>query len=340
MSHPVQQIGVIGAGSWGTALAQVAARARGLNGGPSGGEVPLWMRDAAAAAAIASCHQHDRRLPGITLEAAIVPTADPSALATCDTVLIAAPAQALREVMTRLAPHLRPDVRAIITAKGIERTTGHTMVQVLAAVMPSAIPLVLSGPSFAMDVARGLPTAVTLAAPTLEQAAVVAAALSLPTFRPYTSDDLIGVQVGGAVKNVLAIACGIVTGRGLGESARAALIARSFAELTRFGRVQGAKSETLAGLSGLGDLVLTCSSPQSRNFALGLALGEGKTLAAIMAGQKSVSEGAFTARAMVDIAKAKGIEVPIAAAVCDILETDAPITDVIARLMQRPLKAE
>jgi glycerol-3-phosphate dehydrogenase (NAD(P)+) len=340
MTDPVRQIGVIGAGAWGTALAQVAARARGLSGGPTAGKVPLWMRDATAAAAIASNHQHDRRLPGVALEAAIVPTADPSALTACDTVLIAAPAQALREVMTRLAPHLRPDVRAIITAKGIERTTGRYMAQVLTEVMPSAVPLVLSGPSFALDVARGLPTAVTLAAPTLEQASLVAAALSLPTFRPYTSDDLVGVQVGGAVKNVLAIACGIVTGRGLGESARAALIARSFAELTRFGRVQGAKSETLAGLSGLGDLVLSCSSAQSRNFALGLALGEGRTLADIMAGQKSVTEGAFTARAMVDIAKAAGIEVPIAAAVCDILENDAPITDVIGRLMQRPLKAE
>ena len=335
-SKPVRQIGVIGAGAWGTALAQVAARARGL----SGGQVPLWMRDAAAAAAIASSHQHDRRLPGVALEAAIVPTADASALASCDTVLIAAPAQALREVMTRLRPHLRADVRAIITAKGIERATGLYMAQVLAEVMPSAIPLVLSGPSFAMDVARGLPTAVTLAAPTLEQATDVAQALSLPTFRPYTSDDLIGVQIGGAVKNVLAIACGIITGRGLGESARAALIARSFAELTRFGRVQGAKADTLAGLSGLGDLVLSCSSAQSRNFALGLALGEGKPLAEIMASQKSVSEGAFTARAMVDLAARTGIEVPIASAVADILENDAPITDVITRLMQRPLKAE
>jgi glycerol-3-phosphate dehydrogenase (NAD(P)+) len=336
MSEPVRQIGVIGAGAWGTALAQVAARAH----GSIGRQVPLWMRDAAAAAAIASSHQHDRRLPGVALEAAIVPTADAAALADCDTVLIAAPAQALREVMTRLRPHLRQDVRAIITAKGIERTTGLYMAQVLAEVMPCAIPLVLSGPSFAMDVARGLPTAVTLAAPTLEQATVVAQALSLPTFRPYTTDDLIGVQIGGAVKNVLAIACGIITGRGLGESARAALIARSFAELTRFGRVQGAKADTLAGLSGLGDLVLSCSSPQSRNFALGLALGEGKPLAEIMAGQTSVSEGAFTARAMVELAARTGIEVPIASAVSDILETGAPITDVIARLMQRPLRAE
>jgi glycerol-3-phosphate dehydrogenase (NAD(P)+) len=336
MNDPVGQIGVIGAGAWGTALAQVAARARGANGG----QIPLWMRDATAAAAIAGSHQHARRLPGIALETAIVPTADPAALAGCDTVLIAAPAQALRDAMMRLAPHLRRDVRAIITAKGIERATGRYMAQVLAEVMPSAVPLVLSGPSFAMDVARGLPTAVTLAAPTLEQAAVVAEALSLPTFRPYTSDDLVGVQVGGAVKNVLAIACGIVTGRGLGESARAALIARSFAELIRFGRVQGAKPETLAGLSGLGDLVLTCSSAQSRNFALGLALGEGRTLAEIMAGQTSVSEGAFTARAMVTIANRAGIEVPIASAVCDILESGAPIGDVIGRLMQRPLKAE
>ena len=345
MSEPVRQIGVIGAGAWGTALAQVAARAQATerakghgHGAPS--PVPLWMRDSAAAAAIAASHQHDRRLPGVPLEAAIRPTADPAMLTHCDTVLIAAPAQALREVMIRLAPQLRPDVRAVITAKGIERTTGLYMAQVLAEVMPSAVPLVLSGPSFAMDVARGLPTAVTLAAPTLEQATVVAQALSLPTFRPYTSDDLIGVQIGGAAKNVLAIACGILTGRGLGDSARAALIARAFAELTRFGRVQGAKPETLAGLSGLGDLVLTCSSAQSRNFMLGLALGEGKSLATIMAGQTSVSEGAFTARAMVAIAARTGIEVPIARAVSDILEHGAAIDDTIHQLMQRPLKAE
>jgi glycerol-3-phosphate dehydrogenase (NAD(P)+) len=336
MSGPVKHIGVIGAGAWGTALAQVAARAQ----GPAGTKVPLWMRDPAAAQAIAASHRHDQRLPGVTLEAAISPTADPSALSLCDTVLVAAPAQALREVMTRLKPALRADVRAIITAKGIERSTGLSMVQVLAGVMPQAMPLVLSGPSFAIDVARGLPTAVTLAAPTIEQAATVANALSLPTFRPYTSDDLIGVQVGGAVKNVLAIACGIITGRGLGESARAALIARAFAELARYGRVQGARAETLAGLSGLGDLVLSCSSAQSRNFALGLALGEGRALADIMAGQKSVSEGAFTARAMVDIATRAGIEVPIASAVSDILENGAPIDDVIGRLMQRPLRVE
>jgi glycerol-3-phosphate dehydrogenase (NAD(P)+) len=302
--------------------------------------VPLWMRDPAAAEAIASSHQHTRRLPGVVIEANILPTADPASLSPCDTVLIAAPAQALREVMGRLRSHLRPDVRAIITAKGIERGSGRTMVQVLAEVMPDAVPMVLSGPSFAMDVARGLPTAVTLAAPTLAHAAAVAAALSLPTFRPYTSDDLVGVQVGGAVKNVLAIACGIVTGRGLGESARAALIARSFAELTRFGRVQGARPETLAGLSGLGDLVLTCTSKQSRNFALGHALGEGRLLADVMAGQSGVSEGAFTARAMVDIAERAGIEVPIASAVAAILESGTPIDEVIGRLMQRPLKVE
>jgi glycerol-3-phosphate dehydrogenase (NAD(P)+) len=334
MTSPVQRIGVIGAGAWGTALAQVAARAH------SGAAVPLWMRDPVAAALIAGAHANDLRLPGVALEPLIRPTADPAALTPCDTVLIAAPAQALRAVMTGLRPHLAPGVRAVITAKGIERGTGRSMVQVLAEVMPQAVPLVLSGPSFAMDVARGLPTAVTLAAPTLAEAAAVAAALSLPTFRPYTSDDLVGVQVGGAVKNVLAIACGIVTGRGLGESARAALIARAFAELTRFGRVQGARPETLAGLSGLGDLVLTCSSKQSRNFTLGLELGGGRALADIMAGQSGVSEGAFTARAMVDIATRAGIEVPIASAVASILDQGASIDDVIGRLMQRPLRAE
>ncbi len=325
-------IGVIGAGAWGTALATVAARA--------GLPVRLWARNTGAIAAMASAHENTARLPGIALPPGIAPTSDRADLSACDCVLIATPAQAMRAVMTEFAPHLAPGTRAVITAKGIEQRTGLFMADVLAEAAPALEPLVLSGPSFAADVARGLPTAVTLAARSLEIARPVAEALSIQTFRPYLSDDLAGVQIGGAVKNVLAIACGIVAGRGLGESARAALIARAFAELTRFGRALGARPETLTGLSGLGDLVLTCSSSQSRNYSFGLALGQGRTATEASAGQKGVSEGAFTAAAVVSIAAAEGLEMPICAAVLDILEDRATVSAVIERLMQRPLKTE
>lgn len=326
------RIGVIGAGAWGTALALVAARA--------GHRVALWARQDETARAINSTREHQARLPGITLPDNITATSGPADLTASELVLVAAPAQALRSVMALFRAHLPPGVPAIITAKGIEQTTSRFMVDVLGEACPDAEPMVLSGPSFASDVARGLPTAVTLAARSIELARPAAEALSLPSFRPYVSDDLVGVQVGGAVKNVLAIACGIVTGRGLGESARAALIARAFAELTRFGTALGARRETLTGLSGLGDLVLTCSSRQSRNFRLGLALGEGQTLQAATAGLHGVSEGAYTAAAVVEIAAENSIEVPISNAVLDILEGRVSIAEAIDSLMQRPLKAE
>ena len=214
------------------------------------------------------------------------------------------------------------------------------MTDIIAATCPRAEPLVLSGPSFAGDVVRGLPTAVTLAARSIDIAEPVARALSSPTFRPYLSDDLIGVQVGGAVKNVLAIACGIVAGRRLGDSARAALIARAFAELSRIGRVLGARPETLGGLSGLGDLVLTSSSVQSRNYQLGAALGEGRSLADILGTQRGTSEGAYTASVVVDLARRHGIEVPIVTAVNNILAGRLDIDAAIGGLLQRPLKSE
>lgn len=328
----VQKVGVIGSGAWGTALAQVAARA--------GHPVMLWARHQDVADRINSTRQNAARLPGITLEASIIATASPADLAASDLVLIASPAQALRSVMSTFGPHLAPDIPAVITAKGIEQTSSQVLTDVLAQVCPRLEPMVLSGPSFASDVAHGLPTAVTLAARTLDIAKPVAEALNTPTFRPYISDDLIGVQVGGAVKNVLAIACGVITGHGLGESARAALIARAFAELSRFGAALGARRETLAGLSGLGDLVLTCSSSQSRNFRLGLALGQERDTSEARAGASGISEGAFTAAAVIKIAADKGIEVPISSAVFDILEGRLSTRDAIDSLMQRPLKAE
>ncbi len=326
-------IGVIGAGAWGTALAQVAAQA-------GGHSVVLWLRDGAAAAEINRTHSNEAKLPGVALSPAIVATAAASDLNACRIVLVAAPAQAVRSVLATVAGHLPPAVRLVMTAKGFERGTAALMTDIMAEVCPAAEPLVLSGPSFAGDVVRGLPTAVTLAARTIEGAEDVAQNLSSPTFRLYLSDDLTGVQVGGAVKNILAIACGIVAGRGLGESARAALMARAFAELTRVGRALGARSETMAGLSGLGDLVLTCSSAQSRNYRLGMALGEGRALSDILGTQRGTSEGAFTASVVVEIARRHGVDVPIIAGVTDILEGRATIDTVIGHLLQRPIKAE
>jgi glycerol-3-phosphate dehydrogenase (NAD(P)+) len=328
-------IGVVGAGAWGTALAQVAAKAQ-----TSGRPVLLWARDAVAVAAINADHTNADRLPGAVLSANIWATDDLAAIGACEIILLATPAQSARAVLSQLRPHIKPGARLVITAKGLERGTNSLMSEVVSAVCPHAEPLVLSGPSFADDVVRGLPTAVTLAARSIEIAKPVADALSIPTFRHYLSDDLIGVQVGGAIKNVLGIACGIVDGRALGDSARAALIARSFAELTRLGVALGAARETLAGLSGLGDLVLTCSSPQSRNYRLGHALGEGSTLAAILGRQRGTSEGAYTASVAVQLAALHGVDMPIVSAVNAILEGQCSIDEAIAHLLQRPLKAE
>ena len=329
-------VGVIGAGAWGTALAQVAAKSQQA----AGGSVQLWCRDPAAAAEINRSRKNNARLPGVTLAPNLTATSEPSALAACGIVLIATPAQTVRQVLQQFSSVLKPNARVVITAKGLERGTDALMASILADECPSCEPLVLSGPSFADDVVRGLPTAVTLAARSLEIAHPVAAALSIPTFRLYVSDDLVGVQVGGAVKNVLAIACGIVAGRKLGESARAAVIARSFAELTRIGRVLGARSETLGGLSGLGDLVLSCSSAQSRNFQLGQAMGEGLSLGEIFGRQRGTSEGAYTASVVDAIATKYAIEVPIVSAVRAILDGECTIDAAIEQLLQRPLKSE
>ena len=328
------RIGVIGAGAWGTALAQVAAA------GSPGAEITLWMRDAAGAREINRTRRNEAKLPGVLLSRQIRASSEPSDLSGCAFVLVATPAQAVRQVLGLLASHLAQGVLLVMTAKGLERGTAAFMTDVMAQVCPSTELLVLSGPSFAADVVRGLPTAVTLAARTVAIADPVATALSGPNFRPYLSDDLIGVQVGGAVKNVLAIACGIVAGRNLGESARAALIARAFAELSRLGRVLGARPETLAGLSGLGDLVLTCSSAQSRNYQLGKALGQGRALGEILGAQQGTSEGAYTASVVVDLARKHAIEVPIISAVNEILEGRSAIEAAIGGLLQRPLKSE
>jgi len=322
------RIAVIGAGAWGTALANVAARA--------GRTAILKARDPASAALMAQTRESPH-LPGLVIDDRIAVAGDFAALADADAILLAVPAQSLREVATALATQTKRDIPVISCAKGIERSTGAFMTEVIAACMPQATPAVLSGPSFAADVMRGLPTAVTLAAADADVAATLASALGSATFRPYHTTDVRGVEIGGAAKNVLAIAAGIVAGRGLGASAGAALVTRGFAELMRFGRACEARPETLVGLSGLGDLVLTCSSLQSRNFALGVALGEGQPLEKA---QSKLVEGVFTASALVKMANEKSVEMPIAAAVDAVLAGRLSIDEAIESLMTRPFKAE
>jgi len=319
-------VAVIGAGAWGTALAAVAARA--------GREVTLHVRDPLAAARIAASRTNPK-LPGVSLAAAIAVTDDIAQAAQSHMILLVTPAQSLRQAMTALAPHLVAATPVIACAKGIERGSHKFMTEIIAETAPRAVPAILSGPSFADDVARGLPTAVTLAARDETLAGQLVQALGSPTFRPYHTTDVRGVEIGGAAKNVLAIAAGIVVGRNLGASAQAALTTRGFAELTRFGRAFGARGETLAGLSGLGDLILSCASLQSRNFALGAALGRGEPAPA-----GRLAEGAATAPVLVELAASRQVELPVATAVAAILGGGMTIDAAIESLLTRPFKAE
>lgn len=324
--------GVIGAGAWGTALAQMCARA--------GLETTLWALEPDVVRSIRGSRRNGVFLPSITLDPHIEATGDMADLAKADVVFSAAPAQFTRLTLTQAAPHLKRGVPIILCAKGVEAGSLKLMSQVAAEAAPGHPILVLSGPSFAEEVARGLPTAVTLACPELELCEVVARVIASPVFRPYISGDIIGAQAGGALKNVLAIACGIVLGRSLGRSAHAALITRGFAELTRLGVALGGKSETLSGLCGLGDLVLTCSSEMSRNMSVGLALGRGATLERALAGKLSVAEGVASAPAVRDLAARMGVETPICNAVAAILAGEIGMETAIAGLLSRPLKAE
>jgi glycerol-3-phosphate dehydrogenase (NAD(P)+) len=327
----MRDVGVIGAGAWGCALAAVAAQ--------GGGRVRLWGRDAAAIAALAASRESPR-LPGPRLPPQIEPTADLGAAVAADLLLLVVPAQQVRAVCGRLQPVLAGPVPVVICAKGVEDGSAHLMSDVLAEALPEARPAVLSGPTFAREVADGKPTAVTLACADAGLGAALVERLGRPHFRPYLSDDPLGAQLGGAVKNVLAIACGIVEGRGLGDNARAALVTRGLAEMLRLGRAMGARGETLMGLSGLGDLVLTCASRQSRNLSLGVALGQGRTLDQALSAGRGVVEGAFTAPSLLLLAHRIGVEMPIAAAVESILHQGASIDATIARLLSRPFKPE
>ncbi|MES2269663.1 MAG: NAD(P)H-dependent glycerol-3-phosphate dehydrogenase [Pseudomonadota bacterium] len=323
------RIGVIGAGAWGTALAQVAAS--------DGEAVRLWALEPEVVLAINESRENPLYLPNIALDTGIQATGDIDDLADCDALLLVTPAQHLRSVLASANVGNRP---LILCCKGIEAGTGLLMSEAAQAVCPDAPVAVLSGPTFAHEVGRGLPTAVTLACEDKALGERIAARMKRPAFRPYLSNDVIGAEIGGAVKNVLAIGCGVADGAGLGLNARAALISRGFAEMTRFGLARGARAETLSGLSGLGDLVLTCSSTDSRNFSLGKALGEGRPAAELLANRRTVAEGAFTAPVLREVARAAGVEMPIVEAVCALLEGRQPVAEVVEALLSRPIRAE
>jgi len=321
-------IGIVGGGAWGTALALVAVRA--------GRRATIWARDAATVAALNDARENPRYLPGIPIDPAVSATGDIAAAAAADVVVLAVPAQTMRAVALALAPHLAPGTPLVVAAKGLERGTDMRMSEVVTEAAPQAMPAVLSGPSFAADVARGLPTAVTIATHDERLALDLCRVFGSPTFRPYAETDMIGVEIGGAVKNVLAIAAGIVSGKHLGASALAALIARAFAELRRLGQALGARTDTLMGLSGLGDLVLTCSGPQSRNFSYGALIGAGGDRSA----PHPLVEGIATAAVARDLARHHAILMPIVEAVAAILDEALTVEAAIDSLMTRPLKRE
>jgi len=323
------RIGVVGAGAWGTALAQVAAA--------DGEAVLLWAREPEVVEAVNSAHENSLFLKGLELSPSIRATGTLADLTACEALLVVTPAQHLRAVLGDLPSS---DIPLVLCAKGIEEASGLLMHEVAAAVRPGAPLAILSGPTFAHEVAAGLPTAVTLAAEDQPLGERLIARIARPFFRPYYSRDVAGAEVGGAVKNVLAIACGVVEGKGLGLNARAALISRGFAEMTRFGLAKGARPETLAGLAGLGDLVLTCSSTASRNFSLGKGIGEGARAADLLADRRTVAEGAFTAPVLKRAADALGVDMPIVAAVNALLSEDASVDEVVGELLSRPLRRE
>ena len=321
-------IAVLGAGAWGTALALACARA--------GRSVTLWEHDPTNAERLKK-QRESHFLPGILLDDRIAIASDLAEAARAAAILLVVPAQAVRAVIQALAPALAERTPVIVCAKGIERGSKKFMTEVIAECAPKASPAILSGPSFAADVARGMPTAVTLAAADGKLAAELAQAVGSATLRPYHSNDVRGVEIGGAAKNVLAIAAGVVMGRGLGASALAALTTRGFAELVRFSKAYGAKAETMMGLSGLGDLLLTCSSPQSRNFTFGIKLGRGERPDSIHAG---LAEGVFTAPVLLEMARDQSVDMPISAAVAALLTGKVTVDAVIESLLTRPFKAE
>jgi len=328
----MQRIGVIGAGAWGTALAAMARRA--------GRDVTLWAREDAVVESINTRHVNDVFLPDVDLDPGIRATNSYAETINADLVLLVAPAQHLRSVCADLSQSWQDGVPAVICSKGIERGSQALMTQVISEALPAAPPMVLSGPTFAKEVAAGLPTAVTLACEDSAIGERAAAAIGTATFRPYLSTDLVGAATGGAVKNVLAIACGLVGGKELGDNARAALITRGLVEVVRLALSLGGQSQTLMGLCGLGDLLLTATSMQSRNYSLGAALGQGRALDDVLGERRAVTEGVYTAEAVVALAEAKGVDMPICRAMDQILNKGISVDVAIAELLDRPIKEE
>ena len=328
----MDRISVIGGGAWGTALAQMLAAA--------GRTTKIWAREEDVVASINTAHVNSLYLDGVPLQENLRATAQLAEAAAADLVLLVTPAQFLRPITAELAAHLPPGIPVVVCAKGIEKVSHALMSEVLAETLPAAPVAVLSGPTFAIEVAKGLPTAVTLACADEALGGEIVAAVGQPHFRPYWTDDVIGAQIGGAVKNVLAIACGIVEGKGLGDNARAALMTRGVAEIMRYGAWRGGRAETLMGLSGLGDLALTCNSLASRNMSLGFELGKGRIMVEILGERRSVAEGAHTVGALADHIKGEDIEMPICAAMDMVLNQGAALDDIIKGLLGRPYRAE
>jgi glycerol-3-phosphate dehydrogenase (NAD(P)+) len=325
----LERLGVIGGGAWGTALAQVAAF--------RGRETLLWALEPDVVNAVNARHENSVFLPGLALDPAIRATDSLAELEACDAWLVVTPAQHMRKVLTAAPPCFKP---LILCSKGIEEASGELLHEVAKAVCPNSPVAVLSGPTFAHEVAAGLPTAVTVASADAALAQAVSDRIALPQFRVYLSDDVPGAEVGGAVKNVLAIACGVVEGKRLGQNARAAVIARGFAEMTRFGLTYGAREETLEGLAGLGDLVLTCNSTSSRNFSLGKAIGEGRSASELMADRRTVAEGAFTAPVLRRLAEKRGVDMPLVTAVDDLLSGRVSVDVLLEQFLARPARAQ
>ncbi len=328
----MKTIGIIGGGAWGTALAQVYAIA--------GKNVILWAREEDVVSSINTRHENTPFLPGQPISTNIKATNNLADAAKADALLIVTPAQYLRITLDHLKPHLNESTPLIICAKGVEIKTGALMSQIVAEIMPKSPIAILTGPTFAAEIAKGLPSAMTLAMNNKEEAEKIAESLNTRSLRLYASDDVIGAQVGGAVKNVIAIACGVIEGKQLGNSARAALVTRGLAEIARLASALGAKKETLMGMCGVGDLLLTCSSMQSRNFSLGVALGQGKSLKDILAQRNSVTEGVYTAEALMVMAKNNAVEMPISEAMYKCLSEGVSVDEMIARMLDRPVKSE
>jgi len=331
--HSTKTIGVIGAGAWGTALAQAFA---------SGGrDVTIWAREADVVDAINNEHENTVFLKGHKLDPSLEATHQLSEVAVADIILVVTPAQYVRATLTEIRPNLLEHQAIVICSKGIELDSGLLLSEVAAQVLgPDRAIAILTGPTFASEIVAGLPGAVTIGTNHIEFGRDLQSHLGVKKFRPYVSNDIVGVQLGGAIKNVIAIACGIVTGKKMGESARAALLTRGIAEIARLGVAMGGKEETLLGMCGVGDLVLTCSSMQSRNFSLGMALGEGKTLEEVLGNRNSVTEGVFTAQSTLELAKSHNVAMPITEAIAACLAGTVSVDSAIEDMLNRPFKYE